>query len=182
MKNIPTMIYKKQVPLSIVPINGTYVVGIYQGKLKSPYDFILRYRQKGDNNQWSRIRTPKHIHWAVDILIKHYSEPQETDLLLDFLLTKWEEAEAIKNKRERRKLISKTNLLKTVNSEARNYPKLANKGEYNIKFLILIARLLIVQEKTNYEEAYMFKNLLEQLKKHQDIFKIVSIASHSKSK
>jgi hypothetical protein len=68
--------------------------------------------------------------------------------------------------------------LSVVNQEARNYESLADKGEYSIKFLILIARLLMIQEKTNMETAFMFKKLLDALRAGQDIFKIVSIATH----
>ena len=56
-------------PLSVIEINGNFVVAIYKGE-KSPADILIRYRQKLKNGGWSRIRTPKHIHWTVDILIK----------------------------------------------------------------------------------------------------------------
>lgn len=78
-----SMICKGQEPLCVIPINGSYILGIYQGTL-SEFDILLKYRQR-DGDKRSRIRTPKHIHWAVDMLIKHYSEPLETDLLLDSL-------------------------------------------------------------------------------------------------
>ena len=68
-----SMICNGQEPLCVIPINGTYILGIYKGTL-SDFDILLRYRQK-EGERWSRIRTPKHIHWAVDMLIKHYSEP-----------------------------------------------------------------------------------------------------------
>ena len=42
---------------------------------------------------------------------------------------------------------------------------------------LLIAKLLMVQEKTNRHDAYMFKNLLEKLKEHRNIFEIVSTAT-----
>jgi len=42
-----------------------------------------------------------------------------------------------------------------------------------------LAKLLMLQEKTNLETAYMFKKLLKALKSGEDIFKIVSIASHT---
>ena len=71
-------------------------------------------------------------------------------------------------------------LKKEANIEANRYPQLANKGEYSIKFLYLIAKLLMVQEKTNLSNAYMFKNLLDALKVHKDIYKIVSIATHNR--
>lgn len=170
-----SMVCKGQEPLCEIPINGTYILGIYKGTL-SEFDILLRYRQKEDG-KWSRIRTPKHIHWAVDMLIKHYSEPHETDLLLDSLLEQWNHTAPLKSKNEQDLLLSPENLLAEVNNETQKYDKLAGKGEYSVKFLILIAKLLMVQEKTNRHDAYMFKNLLEKLKEHRNIFEIVSTAT-----
>ncbi len=161
--------------LAIIPVNGTYLLGVYKGTL-SEYDILLKYRHK-EGERWSRLRTPKHIHWAVDVLIKHYSEPQETDLLLEHLLEIWENTNPIKKKEERDALLKTENLLSEVNKEAKYYPKLAGKGEYSVKFLILIAKLLMVQEKTNRNDAFMFEKLLKQLKAHNDIFKIVATAT-----
>lgn len=171
-----SMICNGQKPQCVIPINGTYILGIYKGTL-SDFDILLRYRQKG-GEKWSRIRTPKHIHWAVDMLIKHYSEPLETDLLLDSLLKQWEQTVPLESKDEQEHLLSPERLLTEVNEEAKKYNKLAGKGEYSVKFLILIAKLLMVQEKTNRHDAYMFKNLLEKLKEHRNIFEIVSTATY----
>ena len=40
-----------------------YVLYVFPGKL-SQFDILIKYKKDG-----SRIRTPKHIHWAVDMLI-----------------------------------------------------------------------------------------------------------------
>ena len=170
-----SMVCNGQEPLCVIPINGTYILGIYKGAL-SDFDILLKYRQKEDG-KWSRIRTPKHIHWAVDMLIKHYSEPHETDLLLDSLLKQWEQTVPLESKEDQEHLLLPERLLADVNDEAEKYNKLADKGEYSVKFLILIAKLLMVQEKTNRHDAYMFKNLLEKLKEHRNIFEIVSTAT-----
>ena len=170
-----SMVCNNQEPLCVIPINSTYILGIYKGAL-SDFDILLKYRQKEDG-KWSRIRTPKHIHWAVDMLIKHYSEPHETDLLLDSLLKQWEQTVPLESKEDQEHLLSPERLLADVNDEAEKYNKLADKGEYSVKFLILIAKLLMVQEKTNRHDAYMFKNLLEKLKEHRNIFEIVSTAT-----
>ena len=170
-----SMVCNNQEPLCVIPINGTYILGIYKGAL-SDFDILLKYRQKEDG-KWSRIRTPKHIHWAVDMLIKHYSEPHETDLLLDSLLKQWEQTVPLESKEDQEHLLSPERLLADVNDEAVKYNNLADKGEYSVKFLILIAKLLMVQEKTNRHDAYMFKKLLEKLKEHRNIFEIVSTAT-----
>ena len=169
------MVCNSQEPLCVIPINGTYILGIYKGTL-SDFDILLKYRQK-EYGKWSRIRTPKHIHWAVDMLIKHYSEPHETDLLLDSLLKQWEQTVPLESKEVQEHLLSPERLLADVNDEAVKYNNLADKGEYSVKFLILIAKLLMVQEKTNRHDAYMFKKLLEKLKEHRNIFEIVSTAT-----
>ena len=111
------------------------------------------------------------------MLIKHYSEPHETDLLLDSLLHQWEQITPLESNEAKEQLLSPNKLLADVNNEATKYNKLAGKGEYSVKFLILIAKLLMVQEKTNRHDAYMFKNLLEKLKEHRNIFEIVSTAT-----
>jgi hypothetical protein len=72
--------------------------------------------------------------------------------------------------------------LESSRQEIEEYEELGKRGEYSIKFLILLAKLLMLQEKTNLETAYMFKKLLEALKSGEDIFKIVSIASHTGGK
>ena len=74
---LPSMETKGKVLLTTIPVNGEYILGLYQGSF-SEFDILIKYRQL-ENGKWSRPRTPKHIHWAVDILIKHYSEPHETD-------------------------------------------------------------------------------------------------------
>ena len=156
-------------------VNGSYIIGIYKGSL-SIFDILIKYRQL-ENGKWSRIRTPKHIHWAVDILIKHYCDMSTTDRLLGFLLDLWYRTNPIRTVEEQALFLQTDTLLEEVNREAANYTALANRGEYSVKFLILLAKLLMVQEKTNRNDAYMFKNLLEQLREHNDIFKIISTAT-----
>lgn len=178
MPSTPSMKNKNKTPLATFPINGSYILAVYEGSL-SQFDLLIKYRQL-ENGKWSRIRTPKHIHWAVDILIKQHFENETTTQFLEFLINMWDnKIEPIKSEAQRQQVLNPDSLLAEVNNEAMKYPSLANKGEYSIKFLILMAKLLMIQEKTNYEQAFMFKNLLEQLKEHKNIFKIVSTATHS---
>lgn len=177
MASIPNMVNNGKEPLAAFPVNGTFYVAIYQGKL-SPYDVLIKYRQLEDG-KWSRIRTPKHIHWAVDMLIKQHLENAATERLIDSLIDLWDnQVQPIRSDEDRKRILNQQTLLDEVDKEAANYTALAGKGEYSVKFLLLLARLLMIQEKTNCEEAFMFRQLLEQLKEHKDIFKIVSTATH----
>ena len=178
MASTPNMVNGGKTPLAEFHVNGTFYVAIYQGNL-SPYDVLIKYRQLEDG-KWSRIRTPKHIHWAVDILIKQHLENNATERLIDSLINLWDnQIQPIRSGEERARILDPQTLLTEVNAEASKYVDLAGKGEYSVKFLLLLARLLMIQEKTNYEGAFMFRNLLEQLREHKDIFKIVSTATHS---
>jgi hypothetical protein len=166
--------------LLTLPINDKYILGVYQGNI-SKFDILLKYREKKQTGKWSRIRTPKHIHWAVDILIKLSIDETNTKKFLNFLIDYWNnKAKPIKSVHERNGFLSFSNLLEEVELESKHYNDLADKGMYSIKFLILVAKILMVQEKTNNEKAYMFKKLLDALKKGSDIFDIISIATHNR--
>lgn len=167
---------KKIRPLRVFEINNDFIVGVYQGSL-SEYDILIKYRQNV-KGQWSRIRTPKHIHWAVDILIKIYEDREKSQEFLDFLIDVWNQTKPIKSRDEQEKFLSIENLLHVNQNEIEKYEKLGEKGEYSIRFLILLAKLLMAQEKTNLETAYMFKKLLDALKVGEDIFNIISVATH----
>lgn len=169
---------KKFTPLFVSEVNGGFIVAAYQGSL-SKYDILIKYRQKV-KGKWSRIRTPKHIHWAVDVLIKMHEDQKRTKEFLKFLLSIWESTKPMKSEKQRKEALSVKNLLEMDRAQIEKYKKLGEKGEYSIKFLILLAKLLMLQEKTNLETAYMFKELLKKLHIGEDIFKIVSIATHNR--
>jgi len=170
---------KKFIPLFVSEVNGRFIVAAYQGSL-SKYDILIKYRQK-IKGKWSHIRTPKHIHWAVDVLIKIHEDSKKTKKFLNFLLSIWEKKiKPMKTEKQRKAILNIKNLLGTESTQIKKYKKLGEKGEYSIKFLILLAKLLMFQEKTNLETAYMFKNLLKTLHIGEDIFKIVSMATHNR--
>ncbi len=171
------MKFKSERPLNAFKINDLYVIGVYEGKL-SEYDIIIRYRQKNKNTgEWSKIRTPKHIHWTVDMLLKMLSSPELTREFLDFLAERWEKVEPLRSEEERKLRTSYEYIAKTYEKELDRYFELGKYGEYSIKFLIFLAELLMTQEKTNREDAYMFRKLLDAIKRGEEIYKIISIAT-----
>lgn len=133
-------------PLYVYKINDKYILAVYQGSL-SKYDIVLRYRQKDEKGRWSNIRTPKHIHWAVDMLIKLYGNEEVSKKFLDFLIEQWDKVEGFKSEEDRQRFLSEEFLLKEVEKEAEKFLELSKYGEYNIKFLILLAILLMKQGK-----------------------------------
>ncbi len=162
-------------PLLVHCINNKYIVAAYQGII-SDFDIVVKYRQK-ESSKWSRIRTPKHIHWAVDLLVKQFVSPIETNKFLEFLISLWNSIPSVDSYDVREKILNIDSLLNCHSYKIQEFENLNIIGEYDIKFLVLVAKLLMIQEKANRKDAYMFKNLLESLKEGKDIFKIVSIAS-----
>lgn len=157
-------------------VDDKFRIGIYQGTL-SEFDMLLRY-QEFDGNTWSRIRTPKHLHWTVDILIKQNTEPEITKQLIESLLEYWNIVKPLTTKEAREDFLSSSTLIEEVENESKKYSKLESKGVYSVKFIILMAHILMYQEKTNYHKAYMFRDLLLKLHEGKDLFSILSIASH----
>lgn len=173
-REIPNIVRGRKLIMQF-PVNDHFQIGIFQGTI-TDYDILIKYKQL-INGKWTQPRTLKHIHWAVDILIKQHEEPEATDKFLRFLLKQWESITPIKSEAERNRILNFDSLMDEVEIESKNYAKLAGKGEYSIKFLILLTKLLMLQEKTNREDAYMFKNVLDKLKEHSEIFSLVSTAT-----
>ena len=168
------------IPISVIKVNENFILAIYKGK-KSPADILIRYRQRLRNGKWSNIRTPKHIHWTVDILIKMFQKERLTKQFLDELMKIWETEIHPLNVEERNKL-DLGDLLNYDRETLKRFKELSKYGEYNVKFLLLLAKLLMLQEKTNYPEGRLFQNLLKKLKRGEDIFSILQTATLKKLK
>lgn len=177
-KALPKMSFNRKgkafEPLAVFEIGGRFIVGVYQGKI-SEFDILVKYRQKL-GNKWSNLRTPKHIHWAVDMLIKLHKDRAKTQEFLGEFIRLWNATVPMRSADVRVALLGGS-LLEGSKSMAKRYESLNSKGEYSVLFLILLAKLLMVQEKTNREDAFMFGKVLEALEKGKDIFGIVSSAT-----
>lgn len=168
---------KNKEPLFSMHVNGRYIIAIYQGSL-SKYDILIKYRQL-ENGKWSRVRTPKHIHWTVDMLIKLYQDEATTLKFLSKLQSMWDESKPITTQEEFDN-IDIEKLYKEFELDINSFKTLNSKGEYSVGFLILLAKLLMVQEKTNRSDAYMFGNILEKLKSgNKELFSLISTATHN---
>lgn len=146
-----------------------YVIYVFQGTL-SEFDIVIKYRKDG-----TRIRTPKHIHWVVDILMKMQGNEDLTKEYLLKIQDCWNKCEPLKN--------NNFETLKQLIEDGENdidikqFTVLNEYGEYEVEFLYVLMELLAVQEKTNRADAYMFGKIIEELlETERDIFKIISRA------
>ena len=146
-----------------------YIIYVFQGNL-SQFDIVIKYKKDG-----KRIRTPKHIHWVVDILMKMQGNEELTKKYLLAIQNCWNNCMPLSN--------NDFETLKTLiengekDIETEQYFALNSFGEYDVEFLYVLMELLAVQEKTNRADAYMFGKIIEELlEADRDIFKIISTA------
>lgn len=149
-----------------------YTIYVFQGKL-SQFDILVRY-----NKDKGKLRTPKHIHWVVDTLMKMQANEKLTKDFLSDIKECWNRAKPLNN--------NDYETLKKLIIDGENYINLKkyiglNKyGEYDVEFLYVLMELLSAQEKTNRPDAYMFGSIIDELLEEDfDIFKIVSTAGYN---
>ena len=132
-----------------------YILYVFQGGI-SEFDILIKYR-KGE----MRLRTPKHIHWVIDILIKMQ---YKKELVRDFLYRMkdiWESSTGLQdNSYEALKRLIEEYETRT---QMERFEELSQYGEYPIDFLFVLMELLSTQEKTNREDAYMFGQIIDEL-------------------
>lgn len=146
-----------------------YILYVFQGDI-SPFDILIKYKKDE-----TRIRTPKHIHWAVDMLMKMQCEKQLSKKFLNEVKKIWNNCTPLKNN----DFDTLKNLVESGNNEIEidKYKKLNSYGEYPVDFLFVLMLLLSTQKKTNRPDAYMFGNIIDELlESDYDIFRIVSTA------
>lgn len=151
--------------------DGT-LIGVFQGSRgQNPdLDIIVKYKEPNKS-----VRTPQHIHWAIDLLIKKEHNRELTKKFVKYLLDIWDDIMPFENKQEQQKCKLKS----TSSEKLKNFEELNNYGEYSIEFIDHILELIMIQEKTGLARAFMFRGVLEAIYKDKDIFSIVAQARYS---
>ena len=160
---LSNMNVKKFDIIDAVEIGDRYRIAIYKGKKKeSLFDFIVKYRELFDD-KWSRIRTPKHTHWIVDILIKRSHNREETENFVEKLHELWESIRPLNSQDELNNVLNK---LSEIDIPAIKLTQ----GLHHIEFLYKTIYLLMIQEKTNYPKGTITSGILKNLEKKEDWF------------
>lgn len=152
-----------------------YKVSVYQGvKGENPdKDIRIVYYEKNKSKQG---RTPKHIHWAVDLLIKKQFKEELTNNFIKEIKKEWDNCQILKdNSYETLK-----NIIQSYESkiDLNKYQELNKYGDYEVDFLFTVLILMMYEEKTSSHKAHMFNDVLEALLKDElDVFSIISSAT-----
>ena len=152
--------------------NGNSVIAVFQGNRgqRPDLDIIVKYLQRG-----KQLRTPRHIHWVIDLLVKKQHNTALTYSFVKHLIDLYDGVDAFysENDRLERTLVSDSN-----RNNWESFSDLNAFGEYSIEFTHYILELIAIQEKTSNPNAFMFRDVLSAIRDEQEIFKIVSLASH----
>ncbi|MBN1683423.1 hypothetical protein JW865_07725 [Candidatus Bathyarchaeota archaeon] len=150
--------------------NGT-IIGVFQGSYGNhpDLDIIVKYQELR-----KRVRTPQHIHWAIDLLLKKEHSPKLTKSCIKYLSDMWENIKPFTTKEEQQKCELKL----TKDKDFKRFKKLDKYGEYSVEFIGHVIELMMIEEKTSNHEAYMFKEVLDALYNDDEIFTIVQKATY----
>ncbi len=68
-----------------IKIDNTYTIYVFKGSL-SQNDIVIKYSKDG-----KRMRTPKHIHWVIDMLLKEQKNHNDVIAFIKCMQKTWDE-------------------------------------------------------------------------------------------
>tara|TARA_Y100000034_G_C6563081_1_gene243721 strand:- start:5 stop:532 length:528 start_codon:yes stop_codon:yes gene_type:complete len=147
-------------------------IGVFAGSRghNPDHDILIKYQEDG-----KRVRTPKHIHWVIDVLIKKEHNKELTLKFLKYLRDMYDRVKGFESKEDR----EKCELTETTHEKLREFEELNHHGEYSIEFIGHLIELMIKMEKNMPPEkpARVFRELMDAMVNEKEIFVIVSRAT-----
>lgn len=147
-------------------------IGVFEGSrgANPEHDIIIKYQEEG-----KRLRTPKHIHWVIDLLIKKEHNRELTLEFMKYLREMYDKVEAFKSKEDRQAC----ELKETTKEKLKPFEELNEYGEYKVEFIGHLIELMIKMEKNTPPEkpARVFRELMNAMIQEKEIFVIVSKAT-----
>ena len=151
--------------------DGT-IIGVFAGNRghNPEHDILIKYQEQGKH-----VRTPKHIHWVLDLLIKKEHNKELTLEFMKYLRNMYDRVEAFKSKEDRENCILK----ETTKEKLKPFEELNKYGEYKVEFIGHLIELMIKMEKNTPPEkpARVFRELMDAMIQEKEIFVIVSKAT-----
>ena len=151
--------------------DGT-IIGVFEGDRGyiKDHDIVIKYQERG-----KRLRTPKHIHWVIDLLIKKEYDRARTIDFMKYLRNMYDRVGAFSSKEDRKNCL----LRETTLEKLKPWEKLNDYGEYTVEFIGHLIELMIKMEKNTPPDkpARVFRELMDAMIQEKEIFVIVSKAT-----
>ena len=147
-------------------------IGVFAGSRghNPDHDILIKYQEEG-----KRVRTPKHIHWVIDVLIKKEHNKELTLKFLKYLRDMYDRVNGFCSKEDR----EKCELTETTSEKLKEFEELNDYGEYSVEFVGHLIELMIKMEKNMPPEkpARVFRELMDAMVQEKEIFVVVSKAT-----
>jgi len=157
--------------LKEIKLSGV-TIGVFAGNrgYNPDHDILIKYQEDG-----KRVRTPKHIHWVLDVIIKKEHNRELTLKFLKYLRDMYDRVKGFESKEDREKF----ELTETTPEKLKEFEELNKYGEYSVEFIGHLIELMIKMEKNMPPEkpARVFKELMDSMLREDEIFVIASKAT-----
>ena len=156
--------------------DGDTIIAVFQGNrgANPDRDIIVKYRQRG-----KRLRTPKHLHWAIDLLIKKQHREALTNEFVGFLIALYDQLQPFDSQYDRANRLENQIGVAFNGEVLERFQPLNEFGEYSVEFTGYILELMGICEKTGDPDAFMFHRVMSAILDGRDIFGVVSTAGYS---
>jgi hypothetical protein len=163
---------KEHIVIKEISLADGTVIGVFGGSrgANSDHDILIKYQETG-----KRLRTPKHIHWVIDLLIKKEHNRELTLKFMKYLRDMYDRVEPFKSKEDRKNC----ELKETTTAKLKPFQELNKYGEYKVDFIGHLIELMIKMEKNTPLEkpARVFRELMDAMIQEKEIFVVVSKAT-----
>ncbi len=163
---------KEHTAIKEIKLNDGTIIGVFEGSrgANPDHDILIKYQENG-----KRLRTPKHIHWVIDLLIKKEHNKELALKFMRYLRDMYDKVEAFKSKEDRQKC----ELKQTTHEKLKEFQELNKYGEYKVDFIGHLIELMIKMEKNTPPEkpARVFRELMDAMIQEKEIFVVVSKAT-----
>ena len=166
---------KEHTSIKEIKLNDGTIIGVFEGNrgANPDHDILIKYQEQG-----KRLRTPKHIHWVIDLLIKKEHNKELTLKFMKYLRDMYDNVGAFTSKEDR----IKCELKETTEEKLKQFEELNNYGEYKVDFVGHLIELMIKMEKNTPPEkpAKVFRELMDAMIQEKEIFVVVSKATQTR--
>jgi hypothetical protein len=137
---------------------------VFPGKT-SPENFAIKYRKSPEKQ-----RTPRLIHFIIDLYIKRTGNLELTNQLIDHIIVN---------------VVGKVlpipsfppTLTTFSSATARNFAELDNYGDYSVELLLVVLELMVARRKTVSPGDSKFLDFFRKYRDGADLFTIISAAT-----
>jgi hypothetical protein len=121
-------------------------------------DFVIKFLEPGSRKE---TRTPAHIHWVVDLLLKAETHRDTVAAFVKFYRAFYESVDAFESVDER-------NSYQPVTPARvrRRFGELSHHGTYSLEYLSYLLELFAICEKASPRPIKMFPELLSTLQRY----------------